>query len=110
MAAFVLLAPSFIFAGDVTGRVTLKGTPPQEKTIVMDEDCSKLHPEPVTTRHYVVGTNGGLANVFVYISKGLEGQTFAPPAEPANLNQIGGMVRALRAGRDGRTETAHQKL
>ncbi len=76
-------------AGDVTGKVTLKGTPPPEKTIAFDDTCSKLHPTITTTRHYVVGQDNGLANVFVYISKGLEGKKFTPPTTPAELNQEG---------------------
>lgn len=76
-------------AGDVTGKVTLKGTPPPEKTIEFDDTCSKIHPTVTTTRHYVVGQDNGLANVFVYISKGLEGKKFTPPTQAAELNQEG---------------------
>lgn len=76
-------------AGDVTGKVTLKGTPPAEKTIAFDDTCSKLQPTVTATRHYVVGKDGGLANVFVYISKGLEGKKFAAPSEVAEINQQG---------------------
>lgn len=85
-------------AGDLSGTVILKGTPPAEKTIVMDEQCCKLRPEPVTTRHYVVGPNSGLANVFVYISKGLEGRQFAPPSQPAELDQTGAMYEPYVQG------------
>jgi len=67
-------------AGDVTGKVTLKGAPPAEKPIAFDDTCSSLHPTVTTTRHYVVGKDNGLANVFVYISKGLEGKKFTPPS------------------------------
>jgi hypothetical protein len=77
------------FAGDVTGKVTLKGTPPPEKTIGFDDTCSKLHPTVATTRHYVVGQDNGLANVFVYISKGLEDKKFTPPTQAVELNQQG---------------------
>jgi hypothetical protein len=78
-------------AGDVTGKVTLKGTPPAEKAITFDDICSALKPPPTvtTTRHYVVGADGGLANVFVYISTGMEGKKFTPPTEPAELDQQG---------------------
>lgn len=80
----------------------------------MDAECSKLHTEPVTTRHYVVGTNGGLANVFVYISKGLEGKAFSPPAEPANLNQVGGMyepyVQGVMVGQKLRIKNSDELL
>jgi hypothetical protein len=79
----------FAFAGDVTGKVTLKGTPPPEKTIEYDDTCSKLHPTVASTRHYVVGQDNGLADVFVYISKGLEGKKFTPSTQAAELNQEG---------------------
>jgi len=42
----------------------------------MDAMCGRLHPQPVTTRHFVVGTNGGLANVFVYLQDRFRGKTF----------------------------------
>lgn len=79
----------FASAGDVTGKVTLKGTPPPEKTIEFDDTCSKLHPTITTTRRYVVGADNGLADVFVYISKGLEGKTFPVATEALELNQEG---------------------
>src|SRR5580704_5807463 len=75
------------FAGDITGKVTLKGTPPPERTIAYDDTCSKLHPTVLTTRHWVVGKDNGLANVFVYISKGLEGKKFTPPTDIVTLDQ-----------------------
>ncbi|HKQ40102.1 MAG TPA: hypothetical protein VJ063_18660, partial [Verrucomicrobiae bacterium] len=37
----------------------------------LDATCRQFHDEPVTTRHYVVGAEGGLANVLVYIKEGL---------------------------------------
>jgi len=76
-------------AGDITGKVTLKGTPPPEKSIAFDDTCSKLHPTVSTTRHYVVGADNGLANVFVYISKGLEGKKFPANTQAAEINQQG---------------------
>ena len=76
-------------AGDLSGKVTLKGTPPPAITIEYDDTCSKLKPTVPTTRHYVVGKDSGLANVFVYISKGLEGKTFTAPTNAVELNQVG---------------------
>jgi hypothetical protein len=76
-------------AADITGKVTLKGTPPPEKTIDYGDTCGALHPAIPTTRHYVVGKDNGLADVFVYISKGLEGKKFPVPTEAVELNQIG---------------------
>ncbi len=85
-------------AGDVTGKVTLKGTPPPEKPIAFDDTCSALHPTVTTTRHYVVGKDNGLANVFVYISKGLEGKKFTPPSTVVEIDQEGCMFHPYMAG------------
>jgi len=76
-------------AGEITGKVTVKGTPPPELTIAYDDICSKLHPTVPTTRRWVVGKDNGLANVFVYISKGLEGKKFPATTEAVELDQVG---------------------
>ena len=78
-------------AGDISGTVTLKGTPPPEKEITQvkeNPDCGKLHTEPVKTRFYVVGSKGELADVFVVI-KGISGQSTGESATPAVLDQKG---------------------
>jgi len=87
----VVLAGSLhtAYAGDVTGKITLKGTPPPPLTIDYGDVCSKLNPTVPTTRHYVVGKENGLANVFVYISKGLEDKKFTPSTQMVELDQIG---------------------
>ena len=36
----------------------------------MDATCGRIHLEPVTTRHFLAGTDGGLQNVLVYIKEG----------------------------------------
>ena len=74
-------------AADVTGKVTLKGTPPPEKAIAFTDECGPLHPTNLTTRHYVVGKDNGLKNVFVYVSKGCEGKTYPVPSEAVELDQ-----------------------
>jgi hypothetical protein len=51
----------------ITGRTFLRGVPPPEKVISMDAACAQLNPAAVTTRHYEVGEEGVLANVFVYV-------------------------------------------
>jgi len=74
--------------GEITGKVSLKGTPPPEVRILLDATCGNLHTTPVTTRHYVVGKDGSLGNVFVYIRKGLEGRRFAAPEATPVLDQV----------------------
>lgn len=83
----IVLVPA---GAEISGTVTLRGTPPPEITIDMSADpkCGALHPSPKKTRHYVVGENGGLANVFVYVKSGLEGHAFPIPAESPLLDQV----------------------
>jgi len=76
---------------DITGKVVLKGTPKPEITIDMSSDakCGAMHSAPVTTRHYVVGPGGGLANVFVYIKSGAKPSAAPPSDVPLLLDQAG---------------------
>jgi hypothetical protein len=66
--------------------VFLRGTPAPEVTIAFDPLCAALHPMPVVTRHYVVHTNGGLGNVFVYIKEGAPSASDFPAPAPALLD------------------------
>jgi carboxypeptidase family protein len=78
-------------AADITGTITLKGTPPKEKDITPlkeDATCGKLHSEMPTTHFYVVGANGGLADVVVSL-QGISGQSTGATAEPVALDQKG---------------------
>lgn len=77
--------------GQITGSVKLDGTAPHQRGIDMSKDptCSAAHKDkPVTTENVVVGANGGLANVVVYISQGLAGNE-APQSQPVQLVQKG---------------------
>jgi plastocyanin len=76
-------------AADITGKITLKGTPPTELKLPFDDKCSALNPAITTTRWYVVGKDSGLANVFVYISKGCEGKQYPTPSQAVELDQQG---------------------
>ena len=78
-------------SGSVTGTVKFEGTAPKPTRIDMstDPNCAKAHPSPAMTEDVVTGANGGLESAVVYISGGLEGRTFQPPAQPAVLEQKG---------------------
>ncbi len=76
-------------APGISGKITLKGTPPPERNVAMDPTCGALHPAPVKTRLYVVGNSGALGDVFVYIKEGLTGKTFPAPDNPVLLDQVG---------------------
>lgn len=76
--------------GVVTGTVRLTGTPPEARMVRMDGDkrCASLVPGATrATESYVVGPNSTLANVFVYVKKGLEGRSFPIPDAPVVLDQ-----------------------
>jgi len=60
--------------GKITGTVKLDGTPPHMKGIDMSKDpyCSKYHAnDPAHLELVVVGKDGGLQNVVLYLSQGL---------------------------------------
>ena len=59
--------------GTITGTVTLTGAAPPPKLIYMMAEpmCDKMHPTPVESPEVVVGKDGALANVVVYIKSGL---------------------------------------
>jgi len=80
-----------LFGAEITGKVVVKGTPKAELTIDMGADpkCGALHDKPVTTRHYVVDKDGGLANVLVFIKSGLNEKNSPAPATTPLLDQVG---------------------
>jgi hypothetical protein len=78
-------------AADITGTITLNGTPPPElvnTAIAADPNCGKLHPDPVMTQFYVVGPNKELRDVVVYIT-GITGKSTGASADPVVLDQQG---------------------
>ncbi|MGE0362302.1 MAG: carboxypeptidase regulatory-like domain-containing protein [Vicinamibacterales bacterium] len=76
--------------GTVTGRVTLAGTPPAATMLRLDGDktCATFFPGARRpTEAWVVGADGGLANVFVHVTGGLDGRSHPIPSEPVVLDQ-----------------------
>lgn len=88
LGALVIASAASTQAAEVMGKVTLKGTPPAEKALPLDPACGRLWPnEKPTTRFYVVGSESGLGDVFVYLKKaGLKSDA---PSKPALLDQKG---------------------
>jgi hypothetical protein len=77
-------------AGDITGTVTLSGTPPPEKVITPLKDdaiCGKFYTEAPTTHFYVVGADKGLADVVVML-KGVPSKPADASAPPVVLDQL----------------------
>src|ERR1035438_7034049 len=91
MVAGLAAALQAASAADITGTVTLKGTPPKEKDItpvMEDANCSKLHTSVPTTHFYVVGSKGELADVIVSL-QGVSGKSTGASAPPVVLDQKG---------------------
>jgi Carboxypeptidase regulatory-like domain len=78
-------------SGSVSGKVTFHGKAPAHKKVDMSEDpqCNALHKTRVLDDSIDAARDGSLANVFVYVKQGLEGKKFAPPAQPAIIDQKG---------------------
>jgi len=82
-------------AGDITGTITLKGTPPAEVDIgptmtANNPDCAALYAAGTlpTTHFYAVGAKGELADVVVTL-KGGDLKSTGASAAPAVLDQKG---------------------
>ncbi len=101
IAAAIAASAATVLGGDVTGKVTLKGTPPPEKPIaplMADANCGKAVSGTVTTRHFVVGADHGLGNVFVYVKAGLSGTKFDAPATKTVVDQKGCLYEPYVSG------------
>src|SRR4029077_19583071 len=84
-----LLPASHAFGGDITGTVTLNGTPPAQVALpqVMNATFSgKIYSTPPTTHHFIVGPNKELANVVVVL-KGSNLKSTGASAPPVELDQ-----------------------
>lgn len=78
-------------AGDITGKITLKGTPPPERVVTHlkeDANCGPLRTDEPMTRFYVVGADAGLGDVVVYL-EGITGKSTGPSAKPILIDQVG---------------------
>jgi len=77
-------------AATVTGKVTFSGTPPAAQAVKLGSDpyCEKANPG-LKTETEVVGSDGSVGNVFVYVKDGLGNRAFPTPSEPVVLDQKG---------------------
>lgn len=78
-------------AGEIRGKVTLKGSPPPNpvvKDLAADPNCSKLVKGEVRIPMFRVGPGGELADVFVTLD-GITGKSTGASASPAVLDQKG---------------------
>src|SRR5262245_30470016 len=80
-------APAANATATVTGKISFEGTPPPNDKVQMSSDpfCQQ-HAADYPTVETVKVSDGGLENVIVYISSGLQG-SYPPPATPVEINQ-----------------------
>jgi len=90
LVAGLTAAVQLATAGNITGKVTLKGTPPAEKEItgVTEPACGAGHTTPMKTRFYVVGAGGELADAVVML-KGISGKSTGASAPAILIDQKG---------------------
>jgi hypothetical protein len=75
----------------VVGVVHFSGNAPKPQPLSMAANaaCAAHHKGQVIDESVLVNGDGTLRNVVVWVSQGLEGRKFAPPKEPAVLDQQG---------------------
>jgi len=98
MVAMVVGSLQFAGAGDITGKVSLKGTPKPETEIAqstLGPQCGPLNTTKVSTRHYVSSKDGGLANVFVYLK---DAKAAPATGDGPLLDQVGCMYEPYVIG------------
>ncbi len=79
-----------IGSATVIGRVLFAGTPPPRKPLRMSGESACHRPDdPALSEDVIVNPDGSLRNVFVQVVSGLGDRVFAPPAEPAGMDQQG---------------------
>jgi plastocyanin len=77
-------------AGNIAGKISFTGTAPKPAVVRMDSDPNCVQPGVTSTDEtVVVGSDGSLQNVFVYVKDGLGNLRFPIPAQPVVLDQKG---------------------
>jgi plastocyanin len=76
-------------AGTIQGTIHYSKTPPKPVQIDMNQDPACTLGPTLYSEQYVVGKDGGFANVFVSIKDGLGNKVYAPPTQPVDIDQKG---------------------
>jgi plastocyanin len=87
LTAMVALPTASLAGGTVKGKATYTGAPPAPTKLAMDADpvCAAAHSTPVMSEEVVV-KDGGLQNVFVYLTGA---PSKPPPTTPVTIDQQG---------------------
>ena len=125
LTAFVLVSSGSLLlgkkvdaagSGSITGTVKLTGTAPHMKGIDMSKDpyCAQQHTsDPPKMENVVVGSDGGIQNVVLYITDGLQGaEASAVASDQPRFDQKGCMysphVLAVNVGQKFQVTTSDQ--
>ena len=88
----------------VVGVVRFDGPRPERKPLQMTEESRKLYGTVPLNENLMVSENGEVANVFVYVKRGLEKKTYPVPKEQVGMNQDKSMfrprVQAVQVGQE----------
>jgi plastocyanin len=79
-------------ASTISGTIVFDGKPPALRPLAMEADpaCAKMHSGPVANDMLVLGSGNTMANIMVYVSKGLPaGKTYPAPKTPVVIDQHG---------------------
>ena len=90
---FLMVGGTLAFGASITGTIVYEGKVPKLKAITMDADpiCASKHTEKVRVEVLVLGEGQTMANVFVYVKKGLPEEAYPTPTEPVVVDQVGCM-------------------
>ncbi|MDX1566420.1 MAG: carboxypeptidase regulatory-like domain-containing protein [Longimicrobiales bacterium] len=78
-------------AGNISGSISFDGEAPAMEPIDMSAEptCAEMHDQQPMTQSVLVGPDGGLANVFVYVREGLGDLEFPTPQQGVEIDQQG---------------------
>ena len=77
----------------VAGVVKFDGPRPERTPIQMTEESRKLYDTVPLKENLIVSEKGEIANVFVYVKRGLKKKSYPAPKEPIGMNQDKSMFR-----------------
>lgn len=90
VSSLVFASVAGVSAADITGKISLKGTPPPERPLPLDPACGasfkKANPGGSPTTRFYQSKAGGLGDVFVSLKEGKGG---AAPSAAHVINQKG---------------------
>ncbi len=76
-------------AGTIQGTIHYTKTAPKPVPIDMNQDPACTLGPALSSEQYIVGKDGGFANVFISIQDGLGNKVYAAPTQPVGIDQKG---------------------